>query len=81
MLEVRVNQPQEAACKGCGGGGWCRSRGNARRMPRHDSICTHDRASVNERLREYGCSVDAAALLQKMEKWCIILVKGGENYE
>ena len=43
--EIIMNQPQEAACEGCGGGGSGVIRGTARRMPRHESICTHDRAS------------------------------------
>ena len=36
--------------------------GDGRRMPRDESKCTHDRASVNERKREHGCSVDAARM-------------------
>ena len=52
----RKKQPVRAAAAE-GGSIVC---GCARRMPRDESICTHDRASANERLREYGCSVDAA---------------------
>ena len=44
--KLRVNQPRIAACKGCGGGGSGIIRDNARRMPRHESMFTHDRANV-----------------------------------
>ena len=40
------SQPRIAACKGCGGGGSGIIRDNARRMPRHESMFTHDRANV-----------------------------------
>ena len=43
--EFRANQPLKAALNGCGGGGSGTVRGNARRMPRHESVFTHDRAN------------------------------------
>ena len=39
------SQPRIAACKGCGDGGSGIVRGSARRMPRHESMFTHDRAN------------------------------------
>ena len=39
------SQPRKAACEGCGGGGSGIIRDNARRMPRHESVFTHDRAN------------------------------------
>ena len=39
------SQPRKAPRKGCGGVGWCGSRGNARRMPRHEGMFTHERAN------------------------------------
>ena len=55
--DSRKKQPVRAAAVG-----GSIVRGVAHRMPRNESICTHDRASASERLCEYGCSVDAAAL-------------------
>ena len=51
------SQPRIAACKGCGGGGSGIVRGSARRMPRHESVFTHDRA--NGMSDDANCSVRA----------------------
>ena len=34
--------------------------------PRRESVCTHDRASAGERLREYGCSVTLPKISVKL---------------
>ena len=57
------SQPRIAACKGCGDGGSGIVRGSARRMPRHESMFTHDRANgmsdYANRVQRHAASVRA----------------------
>ncbi len=61
--EVKVNQPQEAACEGCGGGGWEYCLGQCAPDAALRKYMYARPSEWNERLREHGCSVDAAELL------------------